>query len=73
MYGDQILADLGFNVQEAVGLYCAEIVTPPFTREKKQLSRLEIDQARNYQSMLSELLDFLDKNTPFWNLPSQLI
>ena len=45
-YGDQILADRGFNVQELVGLYCAEIVVPPFTRGKKQLSRLEIDKAR---------------------------
>jgi len=45
-YGDQILADRGFNVQEAIGLYCAEIVLPPFTRGKKQLSKLEIDKAR---------------------------
>ena len=45
-YGDQILADHGFNVQESVGLYCAEIVVPLFTRGKKQLSRLEIDKAR---------------------------
>ena len=33
-------------MQESVGLYCAEIVVPPFTRGKKQLSRLEIDKAR---------------------------
>ena len=44
--GDQILADRGFNVMDAVGLYCAEIKIPPFTKGKKQLSKLEIDKAR---------------------------
>ena len=32
-----------FTVQDSVGLYCAEIKVPPFTKGKKQLSRLEID------------------------------
>lgn len=44
--GDQILADRGFNIQDSVGLFCAEIAIPPFTKGKKQLSRLEIDTAR---------------------------
>ena len=44
--GDQILADRGFNVQESVGFYCGEILVPPFTRGKKQLSRMEVDKAR---------------------------
>ena len=44
--GDQVLADRGFNVQESFGLYCAEIVIPPFSRGKKQLSKLEVDTAR---------------------------
>ena len=44
--GDITLADWGFNVQEAVGLYCAEVKFPPFTKEKKQLSMLEVDTAR---------------------------
>ena len=44
--GDQILADRGFNVQESVGLHCAEIKVPPFTRGKKQLSTLEVETAR---------------------------
>ena len=43
--GDQVLADRGFTVQDSVGLYCAEIKVPPFTKGKKQLSRLEIDKA----------------------------
>ena len=44
--GDQILADRGFNVQESVGFYCAEIKIPPFTKGKKQLSQIEVDTAR---------------------------
>ena len=43
--GDQILADRGFTVQDSVGLYCAEVKVPPFTKGKKQLSRLESDTA----------------------------
>ena len=44
--GDQVLADRGFMVGDSVGLYCAEIKVPPFTKGKKQLSRLEVDRAR---------------------------
>lgn len=44
--GDQILADRGFNVQESASLYCAEVKIPPFTRGKKQLSKLEVDTSR---------------------------
>ena len=32
----------------AVGLSCAEIKVPPFTKNKKQLSRMEVDTARKY-------------------------
>ena len=38
--GDQVLADCGFNVQDSVGLYCAEVKLPHFTRGKKQLSKM---------------------------------
>ena len=44
--GDQILADRGFTVGVSVGLHCAELVIPPFTRGKKQLSRVEIERSR---------------------------
>ena len=36
--GDVILADRGFNVHEAAGIYCAKVKLPPFTKGKKQLS-----------------------------------
>ena len=43
---DVILADRGFTVQDSVGLCCAEVKMPPFTRGKRQLSRSAIDTAR---------------------------
>ncbi|XP_051244579.1 uncharacterized protein LOC127356656 [Dicentrarchus labrax] len=44
--GDLVLADRGFTIEDSVGLFCAELITPPFTRGKKQLSRKEIESAR---------------------------
>lgn len=44
--GDEVLADRGFNVEDAFRFYCAKIATPPFTRGKSQLSKLEVDTAR---------------------------
>ena len=32
-------------MQESVGLYCVESEVPPFTRDKKQLSTLEVETA----------------------------
>ena len=36
--GDTVLADRGFDIQESVGLMCAEVKIPAFTRGKTQLS-----------------------------------
>lgn len=44
--GDLVLADRGFTVDETVGMYCAELATPAFTKGKKQLSRREVDMSR---------------------------
>jgi len=44
--GDVVLADRGFTIQESIGLYCAEVKLPPFTRGKKQLTKIEVDAAR---------------------------
>lgn len=41
-----VLADRGFNIQESVSMYCAEVKIPPFTRGKKQLSKFEVDSSR---------------------------
>ncbi len=34
--GDTILADRGFDIKESVGLYCATVAIPNFTKGKKQ-------------------------------------
>ena len=39
--GDEILADRGFNVQESVGIYCAEIKVPACTRGKNNSLQLK--------------------------------
>ena len=44
--GDVILADSGFTIQESVGMLCVEVKIPPFTKEKKQLRKLEVDTTR---------------------------
>lgn len=44
--GDVILADRGFDINESVGLYLATIRIPAFTRGKKQLSAIEVEQTR---------------------------
>ena len=45
--GDVILADRGFNIQESASMFHAEVKIPPFTRGKKQLSRMEVDKSRD--------------------------
>lgn len=44
--GDVILADRGFDIAESVGLFCARIKIPAFTKGKKQLSGIEVEQTR---------------------------
>lgn len=44
--GDVILADRGFTIQDSVGMLCAEVKIPPFTKGMKQLSKLEVDTTR---------------------------
>ena len=44
--GDVILADCGFTIEEAAGMYCAEVKIPSFTKGKKQLSKIEVETTR---------------------------
>ena len=46
-----MFADHGFTVQESVGLNCAKLEIPPFTRGKQQLSQVEVDKARQLSRM----------------------
>ena len=41
-----ILADQGFDIKDSVRLYCATITLPHFTRGKKQLNGIEVEQSR---------------------------
>ena len=40
-----MLPDWGFNIKESVGLYCATVKFPPFTKGRKQLSGIDIEHA----------------------------
>ena len=44
--GDLILADRGFDIKESIGLHCATLTLPAFTRGKAQLSGIEVEQTR---------------------------
>ena len=46
--GDFVLANLGFNIHEAAGQYCAEVKVPAFTIGKPQLSKCEVDTTREH-------------------------
>jgi len=41
-----VLADCGFDIKDCVGLYCATVTLPTFTRGKEQLSGIEVEQTR---------------------------
>ena len=42
--GDTVLADRGFDIKDNVGLFCATVTLPAYTRGKKQLSGIEVEQ-----------------------------
>ena len=46
MSGDVVLADRGFTCQDYVGIMMAEVKTPPFTRGKTQLEKIDVDWSR---------------------------
>ncbi|XP_038063975.1 uncharacterized protein LOC119734513 [Patiria miniata] len=44
--GDYVLADRGFNISDEVGFYCAQLLTPAFSKGKPQLSVLDVERSR---------------------------
>lgn len=44
--GDVILADRGFDIADSVGLYCAKLHIPAFTKGQKQLTAVDIERTR---------------------------
>ena len=44
--GDTVLADRGFDITESAAMYCARVTLPAFTKGKKQLTGIEVEQTR---------------------------
>ncbi|KAK7150960.1 hypothetical protein R3I93_012027 [Phoxinus phoxinus] len=44
--GDLVLADRGFDIRDSVGLMCAEVKTPAFTRGRCQLDAKDVEDTR---------------------------
>ncbi|XP_076135036.1 uncharacterized protein LOC143117291 [Alosa pseudoharengus] len=44
--GDIVLADRGFNIRESVGMMCAEVKIPAFTRGRAQLDAKDVEETR---------------------------
>ena len=40
------MADRGFDIKDSVGLYSATVTMPAFTKGKKQLEGIEVEQTR---------------------------
>ena len=44
--GDTVLADRGFDIEDSVGFFQAKLHIPSFTRGKKQLSAVDVEDTR---------------------------
>ena len=44
--GDLVLADRGFDIQDSVGLMCAEVKIPAFTKGRSQLDARDVESTR---------------------------
>jgi hypothetical protein len=44
--GDMVLADRGFDISESVGMMCAEVKIPAFTRGRAQMDAKDIESTR---------------------------
>ncbi|XP_077077283.1 uncharacterized protein LOC143729772 [Siphateles boraxobius] len=44
--GDIVLADRGFNIRESVGMMCAEVKIPTFTKGRAQLEAKDVAESR---------------------------
>ena len=44
--GDIVLADRGFDIDEMVGMMCAEVKIPTFTRGRSQMNARDIESTR---------------------------
>ncbi|XP_047142391.1 uncharacterized protein LOC124816740 isoform X1 [Hydra vulgaris] len=49
--GDIVMADRGFNIEESVAVYCASVKIPAFTKGKRQLDSIDVEQTRHIASV----------------------
>ena len=46
-----MLADRGFDIKDSVGLYCATVTLPAFTKGKALLCGIEVEQTRRIANL----------------------
>ena len=66
-----ILADRGFTCDEYTRMVLAEIKTPPFTRGKNQLEKLDVDWSRELPLVrihIERVIGVLKQSTPFYRV-----
>ena len=69
--GDTILADRGFDIKDSLGLYSATVTLPAFTKGKKQLEGIDVEQTRTIANVRIDVERVIC--TKFYKLHSQLI
>lgn len=65
--GDIVLADRGFDIADSVGFHGARLYIPAFTKGKKQLSALEVEQTRklaNVRIHVERVIWLVRRNRP---------
>ncbi|XP_078019358.1 uncharacterized protein LOC117245667 [Epinephelus lanceolatus] len=49
--GDMVLADRSFDIRESVGMMCAEVRTPAFTKGQRQLDAKDVEETRSLANL----------------------
>ena len=66
--GDTVLADRGFDIQDSVGICCARVAIPAFTKGKKQLTGIDVEQTRriaNVRIHVERVIGFIRQKYTF--------
>ena len=51
-FGDTILPDRGFDIQDSVGLYCSRLALSAFTIGKTELEEIAVEPTRNKANVM---------------------
>uniref|UniRef100_A0A672QLK9 THAP-type domain-containing protein n=1 Tax=Sinocyclocheilus grahami TaxID=75366 RepID=A0A672QLK9_SINGR len=65
--GDLVLADRGFDIKESVGLMCAEVKVPAFTKGQQQLEAKDVEETRHIAHLQDTSCFFFRLTVPFHN------